>query len=77
MRRCAVSDRASNSLWLLDVRRLDETVGQIGDGGAEGGADLGVGASSAILDQVEAGVAIRMAVLWMMAAEEPLPTSDR
>jgi aspartate carbamoyltransferase catalytic subunit len=35
------------------------------------------GARSVILDQVEAGVAVRMAVLWMLAAEanEPAPAS--
>ena len=35
------------------------------------------GSRSVILDQVEAGVAVRMAVLWMLAAEanEPAPAS--
>ncbi len=44
--------------------------------GVEINPEVADGAASAILDQVEAGVAIRMAVLWMLAAEssEPLPS---
>ena len=44
--------------------------------GVEIDPEVADGAQSAILDQVEAGVAVRMAVLWLSAAEtdEPLPT---
>ncbi|MBI4953162.1 MAG: aspartate carbamoyltransferase catalytic subunit [Myxococcales bacterium] len=43
--------------------------------GVEIDPEVADGAQSAILDQVEAGVAVRMAVLWQLAAEphEPLP----
>jgi len=41
--------------------------------GVEIHPDIADGKRSAILDQVEAGVAVRMAVLWQLCAEEPLP----
>lgn len=41
--------------------------------GVEINPDIADGKRSVILDQVEAGVAVRMAVLWQLCAEEPLP----
>lgn len=41
--------------------------------GVEIDPEIADGPASAILDQVEAGVAVRMAVLWLLCAEEPLP----
>ena len=44
--------------------------------GVEISPDIADAAQSSILDQVEAGVAVRMAVLWLLCAEKsaPLPT---
>ncbi len=44
--------------------------------GVEINPEIADGNAAAILDQVEAGVAVRMAILWMLAAEssEPLPS---
>jgi aspartate carbamoyltransferase catalytic subunit len=41
--------------------------------GVEISPDVADGKASVILDQVEAGVAVRMAVLWMMCGGEPAP----
>jgi aspartate carbamoyltransferase catalytic subunit len=45
--------------------------------GVEIDPDVADGVASVILDQVEAGVAVRMAILWQLCAEqsEPLPLS--
>ena len=46
--------------------------------GVEISPEIADSKSSVILHQVEAGVAVRMAVLWVMAAEanEPIPKSN-
>jgi aspartate carbamoyltransferase catalytic subunit len=46
--------------------------------GVEIDPDIADGMASVILDQVEAGVAVRMAILWQLCAEqsEPLPVSQ-
>ncbi|MEM6787646.1 MAG: aspartate carbamoyltransferase catalytic subunit [Myxococcota bacterium] len=41
--------------------------------GVEIAPEVADGTQSVVLDQVEAGLAVRMAVLWRLAAEEPLP----
>jgi aspartate carbamoyltransferase catalytic subunit len=63
----------------LDLAKPDAIVMHPGpmNRGVEIDPAVADGARSVILDQVEAGVAVRMAVLWMLAAEgvEPLPAS--
>ncbi|MEM1028870.1 MAG: aspartate carbamoyltransferase catalytic subunit [Myxococcota bacterium] len=41
--------------------------------GVEIAPEVADGTQSVVLDQVEAGLAVRMAVLWRLAAEDPLP----
>jgi aspartate carbamoyltransferase catalytic subunit len=63
----------------LDLAKPDAIVMHPGpmNRGVEIDPAVADGERSVILDQVEAGVAVRMAVLWMLAAEavEPLPAS--
>lgn len=63
----------------LELARPDAIVMHPGpmNRGVEIDPSVADGARSVILDQVEAGVAVRMAVLWRLAAEatEPVPSS--